>query len=69
MLVRWPTPDEMTELDTYPENWEYLREAYGDLENPRLEATIRGPDEGEAIDTIVIPTFVLVSEEDDEYEE
>ena len=69
VLVRWPTPDEMTELDTYPENWEYLREVYGDLENPRLEATIRRPDEGEAIDAIVIPTFVLVSEEDDEYEE
>ena len=68
VLVRWATPDEMTEVDTYPENWEYLSEFYGDSENPRLEATIQKPGEEENIKTIVIPTFLLVSE-DDEVEE
>ena len=69
VLVRWPTPDEMTEVDTYPENWEYLREVYGDSENPRLEAKIQKPSEDEDIKIIVVPTFLLVSEEDDEFEE
>ena len=69
VLVRWSTPDEMTDMDTYPENWEYLSEVYGDSENPRLGATIQRPAEDEIIDTIVIPTLVLVSEEGDEYEE
>ena len=69
VLVRWSTPDEMTDMDTYPENWEYLSEVYGDSENPRLGATIRRPAEDETLDTIVIPTLVLVSEEGDEYEE
>ncbi len=69
VLVRWPTPDEMTEPDTYPENWEYLREVYGDPENPQLNAVIQQPGEDEEITAIVIPAFRLVSEENEEFEE
>ena len=67
VFVRWPTPDEMTEPDSYPENWESLREIYGDPENPKFDATIQKPEDSE-IKLIVIPPFELVSDEDESEE-
>ncbi len=69
VLVRWPVPDAMTEPDSYPENWEYLREVYGVRENPQFEVLIQKPTEEEEIKAIVIPTFQLVSEENEDVEE
>lgn len=69
VLVRWPIPDEMTEPESYPENWEYLREVYGDRENPQFEALIQKAPEDEELEAIVIPTFQLVSDENEELEE
>ena len=67
VFVRWPTPDEMTEPDSYPENWEALREIYGDPANPRFDATIQKPEDSE-IEVIVIPAFELVSDADESEE-
>ena len=69
VLVRWPVPDAMTEPDSYPENWEYLREVYGDREDPQFEALIQKPPEEEEVEAIVIPTFQLVSDENEDVEE
>ena len=69
VLVRWPVPDAMTEPDSYPENWEYLREVYGVRENPQFEVLIQKTPEAEETQAIVIPTFQLVSEKNEDVEE
>jgi hypothetical protein len=70
VIVRWSIPDEMTKPDSYPENWEYLREVYGDYEDPKFEALIQKQSaEDEEIQAIMIPTFQLVSDENEEPEE
>ena len=47
----------MTEPESYPENWEYLREVYGDRENPQFEALIQKVPEDEETGSHCDPNF------------
>ena len=56
VIVSWPTPDELTEPGTFPENWEDLWYEYADRDNPKFHVVIK-PEEN------TIPTFELHSPE------
>ncbi len=62
VTINWPTPEEDTEPNTFPDVWEEVRDKYADRKNPQLHAVVQLSTDNED-EEITIPTFELSVDE------